>query len=129
MMLDRFVPNARWVSGRHLPSACLTLQSPPLHCPAGATLRDLIMPSTTTASPATAAATGSADAVGKDVVVALSKGQIQLYHSKSGIKVRFCPFCSLPIRICSIITCFTFAVFLFNSYHLEGTRASPMVPV
>lgn len=79
----RFVPNARWVSGRHLPSACLTLQSPPLHCPAGTTLRDMIIPSPSASGGAT-----SAEAVGKDVVVALTKGHVQLFHSKSGIKVR-----------------------------------------
>jgi len=69
------VPNVRWLSGRHLPSSCLTLQSPPLHCPSGATVRGLVMAST--------AASKRGEVLG-----ALVKGQVQLYHGGSGIKVR-----------------------------------------
>lgn len=72
----RFVPNARWVSGRQLPSTCLALQSPPLHCAANSVVTDLVVP-------IEGAAVGEAD----QVLVVLSKGHLHLYHSDSGIKV------------------------------------------
>jgi hypothetical protein len=76
----RFVPNARWVSGRHLPSTCLTLQSPPLHCAAHSTVCDLVLPLERCGE------TGDVD--GSQVLVMLHKGHLHLYHSVSGIKVR-----------------------------------------
>ena len=80
----RFVPNARWVSGRHLPSTCLALQSPPLLCAPGTTVTDIMIPSGGTGG--TAGARGAAG----EVAIMLSKGQLHLYHLVSGIKVNNC---------------------------------------
>jgi hypothetical protein len=74
------VPNARWVSGRHLPSSCLTLQSPPLHCAAQSTVGDLVLPLERSGD--------TGDVEGSQVLVMLHKGHLHLYHSVSGIKVR-----------------------------------------
>ena len=70
----RFVPNVRWLSGRHLPSACLTLQSAPLHCPAGSTVTDLTRPC-------------HSHSKRGELLAVLVKGQVHLYHGGSGIKV------------------------------------------
>ena len=70
-----FVPNSRWVSGRHLPSSCMTLQSAPLHCPVGITVQDLV-------TPREGAKQGDSQ-----VLVMLCKGHLHMYHSISGIKV------------------------------------------
>ena len=76
LLYCRIVPNARWVQGRHLPSTCLALQSPPLHCPAGVAVKSLL-----TSCGATPAQDGQ-------VLLALYKGQLHMLHSASGIRVR-----------------------------------------
>lgn len=76
----RFVPNVRWITGRHLPSECLVLQSQPI----GATtsvavtaanhsivqVNNMIIPS-----------------LNADIIAMLVKGQMYFYHITSGVKV------------------------------------------
>lgn len=62
----------------------MTLQSAPLHCPAGSnsgSVAEMVVP------------TEGAVVGDSQVLVMLCKGHLHLYHSVSGIKVRIASFC------------------------------------
>ncbi|KAJ1437761.1 hypothetical protein B484DRAFT_416415, partial [Ochromonadaceae sp. CCMP2298] len=84
-----FVPNARWVSGRHLPSECLTLQSPPLSHPAQGLILPMPMPMPGSGSTAQVRGAQTQTQAQTQVAALLCRGQLHLYHLGSGIKLPF----------------------------------------